>query len=753
VNQVYKFDVSGAAPATTGPGPAFLSYTRTLTLASLVGAVRRRLVVMGAVFLATFLAVALFTFQLTPVYTATSSIIVNMRAQQVVDIGAVISGIPADTAMLDTEAEVLRSRALIGKVVNRLDLVNSPEFNWRKREPEGFDAFTSGVKSFIRSLLPFQSEEAPVEVDPEAEAAAEFDGVVDAVRGAISVNRLGSTYMIEISARSTDPRMAADLANTVANAYLDNQLDQKFDATRRAQKWLDERVAVLREEVRVAESRVEAHRAQTGLLSAEGSTLTEQAIRELNAQLTVQQADLAEKRARLQNVTRQLSAGAGVDAISEALSSQSITNLRVQQAEVVRRKADLQTRYGERHPEVQRVVSEEADLQRQIDAELRRIVSSLEQDVLIARERVNALQSRLNSTKSELAQNNSASVQLNELQREAESSRQLYEEFLNRFKETTELEGITEADAAINALAPVPGGPSFPNTNLNLALGFMLGLALAGLVALVLEVLDNYFSTAEDVEEHAGAPYLGGIPLVASVSGKPGQGPGDYLLAKPHSGFAEAFRNLRAAILFADLDKAARTVAIVSSLPDEGKTSATFCLGRMCAMSGTRTIVIDGDVRRRQLTEIAGIKPETGLLEVLFGEVQLGRAIVSDEATGLHILPLAERTHTPRDVFGSKAFDALLGALRSSYDLIIIDTGPILLLAETRVLARKVDQVVVAARWRKTNRGTLRETIKVLREFNANIAGVVLTFVDLRRRAYANYEGGYKAYTNYYQNN
>jgi exopolysaccharide transport family protein len=749
VNQVYKLDVPGAYPASAGA--AFLSNARAMTLATVVTALRRRLPVMAAVFLATFVMVAAFTFQLTPVYTATSSIIVNVRAQQVVDIGAVLSGMPADTAMLDTEAEVLRSRGLIGKVVKRLDLVNAPEFNWRKREPEGIDRLTGGFKSFVRSLLP--AKPAPVvEADPEEAAAAELDGVIDAVRGAISVNRLGSTYMIEISARSTDPRMAASLANTVASAYLDNQLDQKFDATRRAQKWLDERVGVLREEVREAESRVEAHRARTGLLSAEGSTLTEQAIRELNAQLTVQQADLAEKRARLQNVTRQLSAGAGADAISEALSSQSVTNLRVQQAEIVRRKADLQTRYGDRHPEVQRVISEEADLQRQIDAELRRIVSSLEQDVLIARERVNALQSRLNLTKFELASNNSASVQLNELQREAESSRQLYEEFLNRFKETAELEGITEADAAINALAPVPGGPSFPNTNLNLALGFLLGLALAGLVALVLEVLDNYFSTAEDVEQHVGVPYIGSIPLVSSISGKPGQRPADYLIDKPHSGFAEAFRNLRAAILFSDLDKSAKTVAIVSSLPDEGKTSATYCLGRMCALSGTRTIVIDGDVRRRQLTEVAGIEPQSGLLEVLFGEVQLGRAIVSDEATGLHILPLAERAHTPRDVFGSRAFDAMIGALRQSYDLIIIDTGPILLLAETRVLAKKVDQVVVAARWRKTNRGTLRETIKVLREFNATISGVVLTFVDLRRRAYANYEGGYRAYTKYYQN-
>jgi polysaccharide biosynthesis transport protein len=143
---------------------------------------------------------------------------------------------------------------------------------------------------------------------------------------------------------------------------------------------------------------------------------------------------------------------------------------------------------------------------------------------------------------------------------------------------------------------------------------------------------------------------------------------------------------------------------------------------------------------------------EAGLLEYLFGEARLQDAVVTDEATGLHILPLSDRKHTPRDVFGSRAFDALLAQLQQSYDLIVIDTGPILLMAETRVVTSKVDQVVVAARWRKTSRNALRETLKTLRDFRANIAGVVLTFVDLRKRAHHGYtsSASYKAYAKYY---
>lgn len=754
MNMPYSPDGSSVYPA---GGLAPSDAPGGLDLQSVIRAVRRRLNLMAGVFLCVFALATLFTLTLKPRYTATSSVIVNTQSAKVIDIGAVMQGLAPNSAVIDTEAEILKSRSLLSKVVKRLDLVENPEFNPARVPPSGMDQFKSGLKSFIKSVLPGGGDEATDEALSEEDILkaeqAELDGVIAGVQGAISINRLGPTYIIEINATSSTPDMAALLANTVADVYLDNQLETKFDATRRAKSWLDDRVVALRDEVREAESKVEAHRARTGLLSAEGSTLTEQAIRDLNAQLTVQQADLAEKRARLQNVQNQLAAGGGVDTISEALASGNISALRVQQAEILRRKADLRARYLDGHPDVIRVLSEERDVDRQISAELQRIVSALEQDVLVSRERVNALQSRLNSQKGELAVNNRASVVLNELQRDADASRALYEEFLNRFKETSELDGITEADALINAYAATPTGPSFPNTTLNLALGFILGAALAGLAGLIVELMDSFFSSPEDVEQYTGAPYLVSVPLLApsGTFAKARIKPADYLLEKPHSGYAEAFRNLRASILFADVDHPAKTVAVVSSLPDEGKTSMTYCLGRMAAMSGTKTIVIDGDIRRRQLTEVSGVPAEAGLLEYLFGESRLSDVIVTDEATGLHILPLADRKHTPKDVFGSRAFDALMTMLKQTYDLIIIDTGPVLLMAETRVVTRKVDQVVVAARWRKTNRATLRETLKILREFKANVAGVALTFVDLRRRGqYAYTAADYKAYRKYY---
>jgi polysaccharide biosynthesis transport protein len=758
LNKVYPLDVTTGYPRGAAPLPASAPEGEdVISLQRVIRAVRRRLSLMIAVFLLTFAAVAVFTFQLKPSYTATSRVIVATRSQDIVDISAVLSGLPANAAAIDTEAEVLRGRNLIEKVVRRLDLTNNPEFNWAKAEPSDMDKRVDAVKGFIKSLIPFGKKKDAADAGPPQDPAeaekSQMDSVISAVRNAIYVNRVGSTFIIEINASSRDPKMAALLVNTLAEVYLNNQLDQKYTATRNAQDWLDLRVAELREEVRVRESAAQAHRDRTGLISAEGSTLIEQTIRDLNAQLTLANADLSSKTARLSNLQSQMQSGAGIDSMTEALTSPNIIQLKNEQSQLSARKADVERRYGDKHPEYQKVQNDQADLDRRIQAELGKLGASLEQEQLIAREKVRAIEQGVGRERGKLGQANSAGVEQSALERDAQASRDMFQKFNDRLKETDNVDQITTPDAVIDSYAPTPGGPSFPNTTLNLAFGIMLGLALAGFAGLVTELLDSYLSSPEEVEMVAGVPYIGQIPLLPAAGSftKARVKPAEYLIDKPHSGFAEAYRHLRASIMFADIDKAAKTVAVVSSLPSEGKTSMTFCLGRMAAMSGTKTIVIDGDIRLRQLTEISGVNAEAGLLEYLFGEARLAEAVHTDEKTGLHILPLTDRKHTPRDVFGSRAFDALLNMLQQTYDLIIIDTGPILLMAETRVVTSKVDQVVVATRWRKTNRGTLRETMKILRDFHANVAGVVLTFVDLRKRAHHAYTSAdYKAYSKYY---
>lgn len=715
-------------------------------------AFRRRLPIFFLMMLATFLLVAVYTVQATPVFSSGASIIIDVREKNVFDMSSVLSGLPADSTIVDTEVEIIRSRSLAEKVVDKLDLMDNPEFNPTLQEPGMMDNVKASIREFLQSFRPGANDPIVIPasgLNEDGEEAWIKDEVVSMLLAKTSAARMGTTYGISISATSNDPYLAAEIANQISNQYLVEQLDAKFDATKRNTAWLETRLEDLKNDVKLNESEVESYRAAQGLLTAGALTINEQKVSELSAQLIGQKSELAEAEARLSSVRQMADRGQSADISGEALRSGVITDLRRQQAEINRERADLQTRYGPLHPEIERINTEISNISNQIRSELRRIVASLESEVSIARQRVRSLERSLDDQQATLVENNRASVRLRELERNAEASRAIYESFLGTFKQTAEIEGLAEADARILSRATVPTSPSFPKTSLNLAIGLVLG-ALIGMAAVIVsEALNSQIADGEDIEDAFHVPFLGNFP---KLTGSARKDPALHLIGNPMSSYAEAFRNLRASIMFADLDKTVKTVAITSSQPDEGKTTLTFGLGRMSAMSGSKTLIIDGDFRRKELSQKAVKDPaQRGFLELLFGECELSEAVFVDPETGLHILPLTMERHTPRDVFGSKVFDQLMDHLKLQYDLIVIDTGPLLLLAETRVLTSKVDQVVVVSRWLKTNRAALKQTLAILREFNAKIAGVILNQVDISKYHSQGYgHSGYKAHAKYY---
>lgn len=714
-----------------------------------VRAFRRRLPLFFITMLLVFSAVAIFTFQSRPVYSTGASVIIDVRETNVVDFGSVLSGLAPDSAVVDTEVEIIRSRSLAEKIVRKLNLVESPEFNPLLQEPGMVDGVKGSIGSFLGGIFGGDSEpQGQGRTAAEAEKF-EMDLVVSMLLRKTGAYRIGTTYGIQITADSHDPELAAAIANGIADQYLVEQLDAKYEATRRANSWIEDQLSDLRVELNEAESLVEAYRSASGLFATGQTTLNEQQMTDLNAQLIVQRADLAEREARLNSMRSIAQSGGSAEVSGEALQSPVINELRRQQAEINREKADLENRYLPNHPEIQRINREISNTNTQIQTEVRRIVSNLESEVTISRQRLNSLERNLSSMRSTLAENNRASVRLRELERNAEASRTTYETYLERYKQIDDQEDLAQADARILSLATVPGVPSFPKTSLNLAIGIILGGLFGALMVILVESLNSQISTGEDIETNFKVPFLGNFP---QISGAGRKDPGDYLVNNPMSSYAEALRNLRASLMFADLDSTVKTVAITSSQPDEGKSTLTYGLGRMSAMSGTKTLIIDGDFRRRQLsTNSVGDKPEHGFLEFLFGECSIEEAVMKDEKTDLDILPLTVDRHTPRDVFGSKVFDEMLESLKDAYDLIIFDTGPLLLMAETRVLAGKVDQTVVVARWLKTNRAALKETLSILADFGANVTGIALNRVDMNKYHRQGYgHSGYKSYAKYY---
>ncbi|HIG10153.1 MAG TPA: capsular biosynthesis protein, partial [Planctomycetes bacterium] len=402
---------------------------------------RRRWALAGCVLLITSV-VLLVTFQLTPRYTASAEVLIDPHDRNVADLDSVLSGLSPDASTIESQIQLIRSRSLALRVIEALHLERDPEFNAALREPGALAGFLSGLKA----LAPGEAEE-PSE---EERLALEQTRLVEEFSKALAVSRVGrASYVISIAFTSERGAKASRVANTLADLYVVEQLEAKFEATERATDWLNERLGALRAELEKSEHLVAAYRAKHGLVSSGGLTIDEQQLSQVNAQLILARAHLAEKQARFRHVNELLASGAGVDSVAEVLASEVVGNLRQKQAELAREQAELESRYGERHPRMINIRAQRKDLEQGVAGELDRIVANLENEVRVARSRSQSLEQSLAEERAQRSEGETARVRLRELSRQAEANRVLYASFLGRFKETREQQGIQEADARI----------------------------------------------------------------------------------------------------------------------------------------------------------------------------------------------------------------------------------------------------------------------------------------------------------------
>jgi capsular exopolysaccharide synthesis family protein len=700
----------------------------------------RRLPIFLAVAFVIMAAVAAYTFTATPRYTSTASIAITPQGADVLQQAQTPVGISADSSTIETQVQVLESRPIARRVVQRLNLTRDPEFNPMLGEKK------KGIREWLEAARP---KTAAAERAPGPEVA--MDIATDIVQGVTSSRRNGLTYVVEISATSIDGEKAALLANTLAEEYISAGIEAKYNLVRGDSSFIGERLSALAREVVANEAAVQQYKIANNLMSAQGATMAEQELSVLNQQIAAAQADLSEKVARLQAARDQMRRGGGGGDVAAALGSTVVQQLRAQRADISRRQAELQTRYGPLHPDVKKVERELADNDAQIQEEIGRILSNLEAEVAVSQQRLSSLNSSRGRAQGALGSNNAAVVTLNELQRRADASRAVYEAFLNRSKENSAQEGLQRADARITSPAQEAGEPTSPNKKLNLALGFVLAVAAGFGAVLLMENLDGALLTSRDVEQKLLMPSIGAIPLLTRT----GKAPKDtYVLSKPFSGFAEAFRNLKTSLTLSRDDREIKIVTVSSALPGEGKTLTTVSFGRSLAQAGSRVLVIDADLRRRQLTQAFRVPVDVGLVEVLQGKAQLEEAIGLDEASGAHLLLLSNAPAPTVDLFSTSALDELFQRLRNEYDFIVIDTAPVLAVAETRTIAARADATVFLVRWSKTPKQAAGAALDLLLSSGAFVAGVCLTQVDMSKQTRLGYGDKlyyYQGYRKYYQ--
>jgi capsular exopolysaccharide synthesis family protein len=730
----------------------------SIDITALVAAFRRRFGMFLAATVALFALSLILTLQMRPTYVATARVAINTQAVNVAPTSVsgsanapVVSSIPNDSAAIDTEVAVISSKRIAERVVMALHLDQDPEFGPTPAAEQGPIAkLKSAVNELFRRSPPRPA--GPPNV---------LEDTVNKVLPGLLVSRYNLTNAIDIAFADEDPNKAARIANAFAQAYLDDQIASKFTVSQDASTFLQSRLEQMKRQYLDDDTKLQQYKISHNLMSSGETTLTEQEIASYEQAVATAKAQAAADQADVNTAREQLSRGSSGDDVGAALSSGVIASLRAQRATISSKVADLASRYGERYPQLATARKQLADIDQQIQAEINRVISNLEAKAHVSRDRLASIEASLGQTKSALAANNAALVGLNELQQNAESSQALYQSYLNRLKETAAQAGGEQPDARLLSAASAPTHPSRPVVWLNLALGLVLGVGCGLIAVFSSEALDSAMITSSQVESRLGRRSLGGVPLLSSIEkrswlspGRKGPSPIDDVVHRPFTVYAEAFRTLRIALNYASPDAPPRVVAITSALPREGKTTVAICLARSAELQGVRSLLIDCDIRRRGVNQlVSGYDVRPGLVEVLSGSAEIDDALLVDPLSGASLLPINGAEAPAQDIFGSPAMDRLLDSVRERFDMIVLDCPPLLPVADARVIASKADSVALVARWRKTRAPAAQAALRLLPAHQVNVAGVVLTQVDLQAQSEYGYGDAafyYKAYKSYY---
>lgn len=686
----------------------------------------------------------------TTLYTANSTVLVDPRRANVVETNqSVLTNFGTDDATIESQTLLIQSLSILQRVVDKLKLTQDLEFMPKP-----------GLLDPIRNL--FRSSSPVDGVSPE-DAARAYS--IYLLQRRMKVTRQGTTFLVDIAVSSESPQKAATIANAVADAYFEEQVRAKFDATRIAAKWLGGQIDALKNRVVTSEQAVADYRSANNLAVSQGVTVNDQQITDLNSKLIAARVQTAEARAKFDQVQQLAKTGGDAGGLNAAVSSEMVTKLRAQYADIAKNEADLTSKYGPRHPQVANVRAQLKDTQRLINEEIGRIVQGTAHDYDVAKSREASLQDSFDKLQGVSSTSGQAVVRLHELQREAEANRTLYESYLARSKETTAQESLEMPDSRIVSFASIPLKPSAPKTMLILGFAILLGLGGGTVLAFLTDYLDGRIKTLEQAEEISGVPALAALPSISSreLAGRAKRGRTElgnydprtmrllpaalqpplmrYAIEEPGTFFAEAIRAVRLAIQRARKIDTVKVVLVTSGLESEGKTTFAGNLALSFATLGIKTLLIDGDLRNPGLTRAVSPNADAGLLQVATGEVTLERAILLDRSTGLSILPspAIKDVDAITELMFSEQIVEILDRLKSHYELIIIDSPPLIPLVDGRALAELADRILLAMAWNQTPREVVAHTMELLAPVHDRILGTVLTQVDLSKIRFYDY--------------
>lgn len=723
------------------------------TLTSYVEIIRRQFPTIVAIVSACVIVGLLYLFTAAPQFTSSASMVIDTRKVQLFQQQSVLGDIAVDSATVETQVEILKSENISLAVIRELHLTEDPEFTGTGGGVLG------SVLDFVGGL--FSDGHAWSEFELTRKALERFEKNR-------TIKRLGLTYVMEIGFTSKDPAKAARIANGIADAYIVDQLEAKYQATRRASVWLQDRIKELRTQASAAQKAVVDFKTANNIVDAGGRLMNEQQLAEVNSQLIMAHAATAEAKARLDrmnDIQKQEIPDANV---ADALKNDTIVKLRGQYVDMASKESIWAMKYGSDHLAAVNLRRQMAEIKKNIQDELKRIQESYKSEYDIAVTREESIKGSLANVVSESQLTNQAQVQLRELESNAQSYQAMYDNFLQRYMESVQQQSFPITEARVISAATQPLVKSYPKSLIVLAGSLFGGLILAFGAAMARELTDKVFRTTGQVEDMLGANCIAILPALGAAAapglgermrsgkltskGNPQPDLLRYVVDNPLSRFSEAVRSVKVAIDLNSIVRENRVLATTSTLPNEGKSTLSTNLAQLMAHGGARVILVDADLRNPSLSRALVPDAKIGLVDVVAQKAQLEDALVVDPETKLSILPAGTTSkllHT-NEILASKAMHALVTQLRSKFDYVVLDMPPMAPVVDVRVTSSFVDSYVFVVEWGKTNIDVVKHNLRGSPEIQDKLLGVVLNKADTKALArYESYHGRYY-YQKYY---
>jgi succinoglycan biosynthesis transport protein ExoP len=697
--------------------------------------------------LITLVTTAIFTFAMKPIYRGTTTIQINKESPQIVDFKEIFAINTMDLDYYQTQYKILESRSLAKRVIQAKSLFNYPEFSPEK-EVSPFQIWRSKIVKKGSDWLTFQNEKVRALTENGKETARD-SLIINEFLDKLRIEPIRNSRLVKIHFDSHDPDLAKQIPNTLAELYIQQNLESRFKATEQAKEWLTRQLDDLKGKVEKADETLRAFGSKHGIISLEEKeNIVIQRLSDLNEALAKAEGERMAKEALYRQTQ-----SPNPDSLPSILENKLVQELKQTYIQLEAQYMKLsESLFKPDWPEMKRMKDQMETVQNRLNGEIKKIVAGMKNEYESSLRKEILLRNAFEEQKARAMEMQQRAIQYNILKREADTNKDLYKGLLQRMKEAGVSAGITASNLQIVDQAEMPTKPFKPNKKLNLLLAAVVGLFLGVGLAFFLEHLDDTIKTPEDLQNVIRLPSFGIVPegayerrrLVDSNHSFPVElATSDF----PKSMLSEAYRSIRTSILLSSSGNPPKTIAVSSPNPGEGKTTTVMNTAIVLSQTGARVIIIDADMRKPRIHKVFGKENGVGLSSFLSGNADLEAVIQKSKFPELYYIPSGPIPPNPSELLGSVLFKKMIEGLESRFHYLIIDSPPLLAFSDSVIISTNVDGVVMVVIGGKTPRETLKRSKEVLLQVDARILGVVINRARIRGAEYGSY---YHRYYYYY---